>query len=118
MEAGKRLEELNTAGEGQIKAESTENMAEALKQIEEELKALRASRNLLGELLSKAQQEAIAIAAAERQERPETPPNPSSTVPFRRDKDFVERGVLFDQIQQKCAVPGSWTALIGLGGVG
>jgi len=52
------------------------------------------------------------------QERPESPPSPSSIVPFRRDQDFVERGVLFDQIQQKCAVPGSWTALVGLGGVG
>jgi hypothetical protein len=51
-------------------------------------------------------------------ERPETPPKPSSTVPFRRDQDFVERGELLSQIEQKCAVPGSWTALVGLGGVG
>jgi len=55
VEAGKRLEELNTASEDQIKAQSTEDMAEALKQIEEELKALSASRNLLGELLSNAE---------------------------------------------------------------
>lgn len=48
----------------------------------------------------------------------ETPPSPLSTVPFRRDQDFVERGDLLGRIQQKCAVPGSWTALVGLGGVG
>ncbi|KAG9232663.1 P-loop containing nucleoside triphosphate hydrolase protein [Amylocarpus encephaloides] len=50
-------------------------------------------------------------------ERPETPPNPSIVIPFSRDTDFVERGVL-DQIHQKCAVSGSRIALVGLGGVG
>ncbi|KAH9211702.1 hypothetical protein DL95DRAFT_510730 [Leptodontidium sp. 2 PMI_412] len=49
-------------------------------------------------------------------ERPETPPNPSIVIPFSRDTDFVERGIL-DQIHQKCAVLGSRTALVGLGGV-
>ena len=52
------------------------------------------------------------------QERPETPPSPSLLIPFPQDPDFVERGVIFDQINQKCAVPGSRTALVGLGGVG
>ena len=51
-------------------------------------------------------------------ERPETPPDPSAFVPFSRDQDFVERGDLLDQIHRKCAVPGSRTALVGLGGVG
>ncbi|MCJ1273889.1 hypothetical protein MMC21_001682 [Puttea exsequens] len=51
-------------------------------------------------------------------ERQETPPSASSTVPFRRDQEFVERGALCDQIYQRCAVIGSWTALVGLGGVG
>jgi hypothetical protein len=67
VEAGKRLEELKIADEDQIKADSTENVAEALKQIVEELKALSASRNLLGEMLSKTQEDTIAKAAAERQ---------------------------------------------------
>ncbi len=40
------------------------------------------------------------------------------TVPFRRDLDFVGRSALLDQIRQKCAIPASWTALVGLGGVG
>lgn len=51
-------------------------------------------------------------------ERLETPPNPSAVIPFSRDPDFVNRGVIFDQIDQKCAVLGSRTALVGLGGVG
>ena len=51
-------------------------------------------------------------------ERPETPPNPSVVIPFSRDTDFVERGIILDQIYQKCAVLGSRTALVGLGGVG
>lgn len=50
--------------------------------------------------------------------RPETPPDPSSNVPFRRDQDFVERETLLRKINQKCAMPGSWPALVGLGGVG
>lgn len=51
-------------------------------------------------------------------ERPEPPPNPSIVIPFSRDKDFVERESILDQIHQKCAVLGSRTALVGLGGVG
>jgi hypothetical protein len=51
-------------------------------------------------------------------ERPETPPQPSFFVPFRRDADFVERGTLLDQIRERCAAPASRVALVGLGGVG
>ncbi|KAF4631476.1 hypothetical protein G7Y89_g6649 [Cudoniella acicularis] len=51
-------------------------------------------------------------------ERLETPPNPSIVIPFSRDIDFVERGIILDQIHQKYAVLGSRTALVGLGGVG
>ncbi|KAJ5369967.1 uncharacterized protein N7496_006059 [Penicillium cataractarum] len=51
-------------------------------------------------------------------ERPETPPSPLSTVPFPRDPDFVRRNTLVDQIHHKRTVPGSRTALVGLGGVG
>ncbi|KAF2804598.1 putative kinesin [Mytilinidion resinicola] len=51
-------------------------------------------------------------------ERPETPPDPCAILPFSRDTDFVERGNILDQIHQKCAVPGSRTALVGMGGVG
>ncbi|GFF67262.1 hypothetical protein IFM47457_01659 [Aspergillus lentulus] len=50
-------------------------------------------------------------------ERPETPPCPLSTVPFRRDPYFVEHGTLFDLIREKCLAPASRIALVGLGGV-
>lgn len=53
-----------------------------------------------------------------RSERPETPPAPQSTVPFRRDPDFVSRDTLLDQIHEKISVPGSRIALVGVGGVG
>ncbi|KAK5451874.1 hypothetical protein LTS15_007597 [Exophiala xenobiotica] len=48
----------------------------------------------------------------------ESPPNPSALIPFSRDPDFIERGPILDQLRQKCATPGSRTALVGLGGVG
>ncbi|PSN58707.1 hypothetical protein BS50DRAFT_450258, partial [Corynespora cassiicola Philippines] len=51
-------------------------------------------------------------------ERPETPPNPSAVMPFGRDSDFIEPGTTLEQLDRKCAVPGSRTALVGLGGVG
>jgi hypothetical protein len=44
-------------------------------------------------------------------------PLPSSTVPFRRDDDFISRDIL-DKIRQVCARPASRAALVGLGGVG
>ncbi|KAJ5955445.1 hypothetical protein N7501_009724 [Penicillium viridicatum] len=50
--------------------------------------------------------------------RPETPPNPLSTVPFARDRDFVSRDILLGRIREKCSIPGSRIALVGLGGVG
>lgn len=51
-------------------------------------------------------------------ERPRTLPSPSSTIPFRRDSDFVDRGTILNQLHEKCASPASRTALVGLGGVG
>ncbi|CAI7658979.1 unnamed protein product [Penicillium pancosmium] len=51
-------------------------------------------------------------------ERPETPPDPLSTVPFPRDPDFIFRGGLLQSIQKKNSISGSRIALVGLGGVG
>jgi hypothetical protein len=51
-------------------------------------------------------------------------PSPSSTVPFRRDTDFVDRRIsqggrtLLEQIEQQCATPAARVALVGIGGVG
>jgi hypothetical protein len=50
--------------------------------------------------------------------------SPSSTVPFRRDADFVERkishdrGTLLEQIEQQCSAPAARVALVGIGGAG
>ncbi|KAJ5671003.1 P-loop containing nucleoside triphosphate hydrolase protein [Penicillium longicatenatum] len=51
-------------------------------------------------------------------EQPETPPSPRSTIPFSRDLDFVDRGTILNQMHEKCSIPGSRIALVGLGGVG
>ncbi|CAJ2506644.1 Uu.00g078300.m01.CDS01 [Anthostomella pinea] len=51
-------------------------------------------------------------------ERPETPPNPSSIIPFGQDNDFIQRGNTLDRIHQASATPGTRIALVGLGGVG
>src|SRR5467141_3762791 len=45
-----------------------------------------------------------------------TRPIPSSTVPFRRDRDFVHREIL-SEIQTRCSLPASRVALVGLGWV-
>lgn len=47
----------------------------------------------------------------------EVPPRPSIVIPFARDTDFVEREKILDQVHQRCGVPGSRAALVGLGGV-
>ncbi|KAK5651026.1 hypothetical protein OQA88_1805, partial [Cercophora sp. LCS_1] len=51
-------------------------------------------------------------------ERPETPPNPFATIPFSRDRDFVDRGDILEQIDKRCSEPAGRVALVGLGGVG
>ena len=43
---------------------------------------------------------------------------PSSNIPFGRDPDFIDRGALADQLLNKCVLPASRTALVGLGGIG
>ncbi|KAJ5781257.1 hypothetical protein N7457_006417 [Penicillium paradoxum] len=43
---------------------------------------------------------------------------PLSTVPFRRDSDFVDRGTLLDEIYEKGNTPSARIALVGLGCVG
>ncbi|KAK3688933.1 hypothetical protein B0T22DRAFT_512886 [Podospora appendiculata] len=51
-------------------------------------------------------------------DRPETPPKPFATIPFSRDPDFVNRGNIVDQIDERCSKPAARVALVGLGGVG
>jgi hypothetical protein len=51
-------------------------------------------------------------------------PSPSSTVPFRRDADFVDRkashdgSTLLEQIELLCGTPAARVALVGIGGAG
>jgi hypothetical protein len=42
---------------------------------------------------------------------------PSSFVPFPRDPDFINRGTLIDQIDEKCSALMTRRALVRLGGV-
>jgi hypothetical protein len=51
-------------------------------------------------------------------EQPKTPPSPSSTVPFSRDPDFVDRPDILAWIHEKCERPAARAALVGLGGIG
>jgi tetratricopeptide (TPR) repeat protein len=51
-------------------------------------------------------------------EQPETPPTPFATIPFSRDRDFVDRGDILDQIKRRCSESPGRAALVGLGGVG
>ena len=46
------------------------------------------------------------------------PPQPSVSIPFPRDPDFVSRGSILDQVDQQCSEPAGRVALVGLGGVG
>ncbi|KAF1935662.1 hypothetical protein EJ02DRAFT_484084 [Clathrospora elynae] len=64
-----KLEELNLSSDDDEEAGPKEVKAEALQQLEEERKALGASRMLLEELLLKAQEDAVAKAAAKSQDR-------------------------------------------------
>jgi hypothetical protein len=58
-----KLEELNLSSDDDDVAGSSEGKTEALRQLEEELKGVKASQKLLNELLSKSQEEAIAKVA-------------------------------------------------------
>jgi len=58
-----KLEELNLSSDDDEAAEFREGKSEILRQLEEELKGVKASQKLLNELLFKSQEEAIAKAA-------------------------------------------------------
>ena len=51
-------------------------------------------------------------------ERAETPPLPSSNVPYRHNRHFVANYDLIKQIHEKLSEPAARIALVGLGGVG
>ncbi|KAJ5721164.1 TPR-like protein [Penicillium malachiteum] len=45
-------------------------------------------------------------------------PNPISTVPFDRDPDFIEPGLLSQKVTDICSKPAARLALVGPGGIG
>jgi hypothetical protein len=57
-----KLEELNLSSDDEEAAGSREGKTEALRQVEEEFKGVKASQKLLNELLSKSQEETVAQA--------------------------------------------------------
>jgi hypothetical protein len=85
-----KLEELNLSSDDDEEAGTKEGKAEALQQLGEERKALEASRTLLDELSSKAQEEAVAKAAAKRQDSATT----VTTVKFGDQNSGQQAGVI------------------------
>lgn len=43
---------------------------------------------------------------------------PTSTVPFIRDRDFIDRGNIMAKISETLSYPGGRVALLGFGGIG
>lgn len=51
-------------------------------------------------------------------ERPETPAEPFADIPFGPNPDFVDRGDILKEIDERCSKPAGRVALVGLGGAG
>jgi TolA-binding protein len=81
-----KLEELNLSSDDDEAAGSREGKTEALRQLEEELKAVKASQKLLKELLSKSQEEAVAKAAGNQ--------SPPTTVTFGDENSGFQAGTI------------------------
>lgn len=48
----------------------------------------------------------------------ETTPQPSASIPFFRDDEFIDRGDILEQMETYCSTAPRRVALVGLGGVG
>jgi len=81
-----KMEEMNLSDEDDEAAVPAEGKAEALKRLEEERKALDASRKLLNELLAKAQEDAVAKATRSR--------SGSTTVTFGNNNSGFQAGTI------------------------
>ena len=80
-----RLKELNLSSDEEV--ENIESKPQALQKVEEERSAVELSRELLNELLSKSQEEAVAKAAAEHK-------SGSTTVAFGNDNSGFQAGTI------------------------
>ncbi|KAF1830995.1 hypothetical protein BDW02DRAFT_591462 [Decorospora gaudefroyi] len=85
-----KVEELNLSSDDEQETRPKEGKVEVLQQLEEERKALEASRTLLDELLSKAQEDAVAKAAAKSQDSSTT----VATVTFGDQNSGQQAGVI------------------------
>ena len=83
---------MNLSGDYEEAVGSTEGKAEALRQLEEERKALESSRKLLDELLSKSQEEAVVKAAARNQGR-------STTISFGNQNRGFQAGIINGEVR-------------------
>jgi hypothetical protein len=84
-----KLEELKLSSDDEEEVSPKEGKAEILQQLGEERKALEASRTLLDELLSKAQEDAVARAAAKGLDSPTT-----ITATFGNQNSGIQAGVI------------------------
>jgi hypothetical protein len=81
-----KVEEMNLSDDDEEVATPAEGKTEALQQLEEELKGVKASQKLLSELLSKSQEEAVAKAAGSQ--------IGSSTVTFGAQNSGFQAGII------------------------
>ena len=81
-----KLEELNLSSDDEEAAGPREGKTEALRQLDEELVAVKASQKLLNELLSKSQEEAVAKAAGNQSH--------STTVKFGDQNSGFQAGII------------------------
>lgn len=85
-----QLEELSLSSDDDETAESREGKTETLRQLEEELKAIKLSQKLLKELLFKSQEEAVVKVAA----KAGGDQNPSTTVTFGGQNSGFQAGTI------------------------
>ncbi|KAI0908884.1 hypothetical protein F4823DRAFT_563459 [Ustulina deusta] len=80
-----KVEEMNLSDDEEV-AIPAEGKTEALQQLEEELKGVKASQKLLSELLSKSQEDAVAKAAGDQ--------SGSTTVTFGAQNSGFQAGII------------------------
>ena len=80
-----KVEEMNLSDDEEV-ATAAEGKADILRQLEEELKGVKASQKLLSELLSKSQEEAVAKAAGSQ--------SGSTTVTFGAQNSGFQAGII------------------------
>lgn len=80
-----KVEEMNLSDDDEEVATPAEGKTEALQQLEQELKGVKASQKLLSELLSKSQEDTVAKAAGDQS---------GSTVTFGAQNSGFQAGII------------------------